>query len=375
MWRTKKLIGALLVLFLTMGTLLNYTPALAQTGTAVRVDPAVLSAQVNNTFDSYVRVDNVGGLTAYEIHLSFNAAVLEVVSIANGGFVVADFTVQNTFDNLGGTIDYAVAQLNSAPAQGSGALLKITFRAKANGSSPLTLRAVQAAPTGLLLADSNGMSIPAVWTAGAVTVGSGQGQTAVPPTATATATATAPVLSLTPTATSVITATATSTSVPTATTPPVSVGGGTHTVRWGESLYCIGRGYRVNPWSIAEVNHIWWPYFIFPGQKLTIPNVAWSPIPSGPVCQTQFVPTTPVPATPTFTPTATATGPTPTLTPVPVTPIPLTPIACRAYHTVRYGETLYRIGVNYGVPYEEIARVNQLANPRLIYVGQSLCIP
>ncbi len=369
MWRIKNLTGVLLILFLATGALLNFTPAMAQTGAAVRVDPAALSAQVNDTVDAFIRADNVSGLTAFEIHLSFDAAVLEVVSISNGGFLTADFTVQNTFSNSDGTLDYAIAQLNGAPAGGSGALLKITFRAKASGSSPLTLRAVQAAPTGLLLADSNGMSIPAVWTAGTVTVGSGQGQTAVPATATATAT-TAPVLSPTPTLTS-----AAPTATPTATATPVSVGGGAHTVRWGETLYCIGRGYRVDPWSIAKANNIWWPYFIFPGQKLTIPNVPWSPVPSGPVCQPQFVPATPGPAPATATPTATATGPTPTLTPVPVTPIPLTPVACRTYHIVRSGETLYRIGVNYGVPYEEIARVNQLANPRLIYAGQRLCIP
>lgn len=373
MWHIKNLTVVLLVLFLVMGALLNSTPAMAQTGATVRVDPAALSAQVNDTVDAFIRVDNISGLTAFEIHLSFDAAVLEVVSMSNGGFLTADFTVQNTFSNSDGTIDYAVAQLNGAPAQGSGVLLKITFRAKANGSSPLALRTVQAAPTGLLMADLNGMSIPAAWTAGTVTVGSGQGQTVVPPTATATAT-TAPVLSLTPTVTSAITATATPT--PTATVPPVSVGGGTHTVRWGETLYCIGRGYRVNPWSIAEVNRIWWPYFIFPGQKLTIPNVAWNSIPSGPVCNAQFVPTTPTPVTPT----ATATGPTPTLapptaTPIPVTPIPVTPVSCRVYHVVRSGETLYRIGVNYGVPYQEIARANRLANPRLIYAGQRLCIP
>jgi len=366
MWRTKNLIGVLLILFLALGSLANHTPAFAQAGTVVRIDPATLTLQAGGTAEAFVRVDNVTGLTAFEIHLAFNPAVVEVVSLSNGGFLVADFSVQNTFDNLAGTIDYAIAQLSGSPAQGSGALLKITFRAKANGSSAVTLRSVQAAPAGLLLADSNGASIAATWVAGAVTVGSGQGATAVPPTAT-------PSISPTVAVTSAVTpATATPTPTATVTTPPVVVvGGGTHTVRWGETLYCIGRAYRVDPWAIARTNSIWWPYLIFPGQKLAIPNVAWAQVPSGPVCQTQF---TPVPVTPTVTSPA-PTSPTPTQVVATVTPVPATPLACRAYHTVRAGETLYRIGINYGVPYEEIARANQLSNPRLIYSGQRLCIP
>jgi hypothetical protein len=49
--------------------------------------------------------------------------------------------------------------------------------------------------------------------------------------------------------------------------------------------------------------------------------------------------------------------------------------SCAFYHWVRYGETLYSIGVAYGVHYTEIARVNNIANPRYIYAGQRLCIP
>jgi LysM repeat protein len=138
-------------------------------------------------------------------------------------------------------------------------------------------------------------------------------------------------------------------------------------VRWGESLYCIGRAYGVYPWSIAEKNGIWWPYWVFPGQVLTIPNIAWPNTPAGPVCSRQFSPTA---APPTLTPTPSATSSGPILTPTPTSAV-----SCRAYHVVRSGDTLYRIGLTYGVPYMDIARANNLANPRLIYVGQRLCIP
>lgn len=45
------------------------------------------------------------------------------------------------------------------------------------------------------------------------------------------------------------------------------------------------------------------------------------------------------------------------------------------YHTVRSGETLYGVGLSYGLPYEEIARVNGIADPSRIRVGQRLLIP
>lgn len=354
--------------------LLVASPAFAQSGPVVRVNPAAVAEQANATFTVSINAENVTNLTAFEAHLQFNPAVLEVLQVTNGGFVAADFVAQNVFDNTAGTIDYAVAQMNRPPAQGNGTLMTVTFRAKANGSSTLALRATAAAPSGLLLADQDGASIQAAWVNGNVVIGATATPTSVPATATpATATST-PATPTSPTPATEVPPTAASTSTPptptpTDTTAPVSR---IHTVRWGESLYCIGRAYKVYPFAIADTNRIWWPYLIFPGQKLTIPNVLWSGIPSGPVCKAQFDASAPT-QTPTTQPGVTVVPPTATAT---STPKPTSkPVSCRYYHVVRSGETLYRIGVNYGVPYEEIARVNNLANPRLIYAGQKLCIP
>lgn len=44
-------------------------------------------------------------------------------------------------------------------------------------------------------------------------------------------------------------------------------------------------------------------------------------------------------------------------------------------YTVKYGDTLYRIALRYGVNLYEIARVNNIPNVNLIYVGQQLVIP
>ena len=44
-------------------------------------------------------------------------------------------------------------------------------------------------------------------------------------------------------------------------------------------------------------------------------------------------------------------------------------------HTVRPGETLSEIGLQYGIPFREIARLNKIANPNKILIGQQLRIP
>ena len=48
---------------------------------------------------------------------------------------------------------------------------------------------------------------------------------------------------------------------------------------------------------------------------------------------------------------------------------------CVAYHTIRWSETLYKIGLRYNLTWKPIAQANNLANPNRIFAGQVLCIP
>jgi LysM repeat protein len=185
-------------------------------------------------------------------------------------------------------------------------------------------------------------------------------ETPVPPTATPTDVAT-----MTPTATQPVVPTmtpiATQPVLPTPTlVPPIYPILGYHTVRYGESLYCIGRAYMVSPWAIAQTNGIGWPYTIYPNRTLTIPNVPWANPPAGPVCQRQFGGPPPPTATP---------GPLPT--PVPT----LVPPACRVNYIVVWGDTLYGIAFRFNSNVYLIAQANHIVNINLIYAGQRLCIP
>src|SRR5688572_15120711 len=47
---------------------------------------------------------------------------------------------------------------------------------------------------------------------------------------------------------------------------------------------------------------------------------------------------------------------------------------CTQYHTVRRGETLYRIARHYGTTYQALQRLNNLPNANHIRVGQRLCV-
>jgi hypothetical protein len=131
----------------------------APSGPVIKVESPISSVQASNTVRVPIKIENIANLTAIEVHLSFNATALEVIELTGGNFIKADFTVQNTFDNATGTVDYAVAQINRTPASGSGTLFEIVFRVKAPGDSSIHFRGTQAAPAGALLSDSNGMAI------------------------------------------------------------------------------------------------------------------------------------------------------------------------------------------------------------------------
>lgn len=118
---------------------------------------------------------------------------------------------------------------------------------------------------------------------------------------------------------------------------------GTHVVRRGETLYCIGRAYGVSPWAIAAHNGLATPNLIYVGRALAIPD-AYASVPTGRVCARQFG----------------GGG---------------TACDCAKYHTVQAGQNLYRISRYYGVSMWRVARCNGIFNLNYIRVGQALCIP
>lgn len=315
----------LIVCLIAMLPLANVAFAQGASRTAmVRVDPTATAIAVGQAVTLSIKIDDVSDLSGAEIHLAFTPGVLEVVDadpgqagvqITNGSMLQADFVAQNVADNAAGTIDFAVMQVNRPGVAGSGTLAIITIKGKSVGLSPVTFRSTQAAPTGVILADTSGASIIAATQAGSVHVPGPVGTPVPWPTPTGS--------------------------------PP-----GKHIVRLGETLFCIGRAYKVLPWAIAQVNGVQSPYRLTVGQSLTIPNAPWANIPPGPTCDRQF------PGTP----------PPPTATPPP-------PAGCRATYVVVAGDTLSAIARRYSVNVYALAAKNNIFNLNRIFVGQMLCIP
>jgi LysM repeat protein len=118
--------------------------------------------------------------------------------------------------------------------------------------------------------------------------------------------------------------------------PVASEAPGIHTVQRGETLFAIGLQYGI-PWQdIARANGIDNPGQIFAGQKLTIPQEGEQ---------------------------------------VPVPPQAPAPPTEERIHIVQQGENLFRIGLKYGMDWQEIAQANGIVNSTDIYVGQKLVIP
>ncbi len=120
-----------------------------------------------------------------------------------------------------------------------------------------------------------------------------------------------------------------------------------HTVVAGDTLGRLAAQYGVTIEDIAAANGLTNIHALDVGQQLTIPIGG-------------FVP----PEQPTTEPAGEepGTGEQP-------------PPAQERVHTVQPGETLFRIGQQYGFTVDELAAYNQLANPNRLDVGQQIRIP
>ncbi len=199
----------------------------AQGAVVVRVFPATLTIPLAGTSDVAVEVVDVQGLYGFDLTLTFDAGVVEVVDanpnqpgvqVSFGTFLDPGLSVRNTADNTAGTVRYAMTQLNPSVAKnGTGNLIVIKFRGKSAGSTALVLSEVA-------LASRDAAEIPSTKQPGQVTVGSSAGNlptttpipTQAPPTPVPTAMPTQAPTQVQPsvTATDLPTAVSTATAVP-----------------------------------------------------------------------------------------------------------------------------------------------------------------
>nr|MBN1228252.1 LysM peptidoglycan-binding domain-containing protein [Anaerolineae bacterium] len=108
---------------------------------------------------------------------------------------------------------------------------------------------------------------------------------------------------------------------------------GYHLVQSGESLSTISRQYGVSLSDLIELNRLFNPGLIYAGQRLLIPGAPNSSSPG------------------------------------------YTPSVSGRTHVVQRGETLTAIASRYGTSVWTLAQVNTIANPSLLYIGQTIMIP
>jgi len=328
MSKRAKVVAVLLSLF-ALASALPAAQVVAATST-VLLTPASQAIGIGQSATVTLRAENVESLYGYQVELTFDPAVLQVVDadpaktgvqVSLGIFLQADFVQQNNANNTTGRITCVISQLApTSPVTGSGDLLTITFQGKADGQSTIAF-------ADLKLAKSDGTEIVATTQTAQITVGTPSQPTATPtPTQTATPTAT----STTPTPTGTP-PTATPTPTPTPTLQP----GQTviYVVRSGDTLYSIARRYGTTVQAVAQINNISNPSRIYVGQQLLIPRGAN------------------------------------------VTPVPPAPPPSSTTYVVQRGDTLWSIARRYGTTVQAIAILNSIPNPSLIYAGQRLLIP
>lgn len=170
-----------LLLIISMMLLGFAGPAPVFASSTVSLGSGTLDIAAGQTAPLPVTVSDIQGLYGFEIHLSFDPAVVEVVDadpgasgvqVKVGDFLAPDFVVLNHADNQTGKIDIGLTQMNPREAKsGSGTLFTISFLGRTTGQS------TQVQITNGLFADRDGMPIavaPAASTLRVVAVGSQQ---------------------------------------------------------------------------------------------------------------------------------------------------------------------------------------------------------
>ncbi|MCD6572961.1 MAG: hypothetical protein J7K95_02565, partial [Thermoplasmata archaeon] len=132
--------------------------------TFIRVAPNYQKVIKNDIFTVNITIEPSMPVTGICINLSFNASLLEAVSIEEGSLFDGYLTYFNngTIDNLNGSIQNICATVVNGSIDDAGAIAKITFIAKGVGTSFLNL-------TNVAVISSN-VSLPVIISNGSVEI-------------------------------------------------------------------------------------------------------------------------------------------------------------------------------------------------------------
>ena len=118
-------------------------------GSRFALSTETTQVKVDDTVVLHLRAEDMTDLAGWQGDIIFDPAVLKVNNVREGSFLKQSggrtHFLKGTIDNTEGRItDIGAARLSEGGASGEGTLLSVTFTAKANGESRLSLRKFQA---------------------------------------------------------------------------------------------------------------------------------------------------------------------------------------------------------------------------------------
>jgi len=106
-------------------------------------DPPTIQAAKGNTFVVNLLLSGAQNVHSVPVQLNYNPAMLQLVNISNGGFLSQDgqvVTLTHREDEMIGQSQITASRpLGAGGVSGQGAVVTITFQAKTDGQTPLTI--------------------------------------------------------------------------------------------------------------------------------------------------------------------------------------------------------------------------------------------
>jgi general secretion pathway protein D len=123
-------------------------------------DPATVTATKGGTFVVNLMISGAQNVYSVPVQLNYDPAKLQLVNVSNGGFLSQDgqaVALVHREDEATGTLQITATRPPGAGGvSGQGAVVTITFQAKASGQTPLTITRGGARDPGLAAITVNG---------------------------------------------------------------------------------------------------------------------------------------------------------------------------------------------------------------------------
>jgi len=119
------------------GLLAAAAPARAQAVTELSVSPSAVEISKDGQAALYIMVSDVEDLDAFDIELTYNPAIVSLISWGFGSFLTQ--LTQDVLENEPGRFHLAAAQQAQPGKSGSGSLIELSFTGLSQGESAITL--------------------------------------------------------------------------------------------------------------------------------------------------------------------------------------------------------------------------------------------